>query len=271
MVVRTLAENIAGHYATFSEVEAVVIAGSRTGTQSDSASDIDLYVYMQKPLSLTQRAELLAGSPRAELGNNFWEPGDEWIDAETGLSLDVMFRAVRWIKDQLQRVLVHHAASVGYTTCFWYNVLHSELLFDRAGWFRELQASAKLPYPPALKTAIIAKNFPILQSTHSSYIHQVELAIARGDQVSVNHRITAMLASYFDVLFAVNEMPHPGEKRLVDFATTQCGKLPQGMANDVNALLASLPKMDSSIVRTSTRLIVGLEGLLRKEHAAPGQ
>ena len=67
---------------------------------------------------------------------------------------------VRWIEEQLERVLVHHQASVGYSTCFWYNVLHSQALFDRAGWFAELQRRPRQPYPEELQRAIIGQKLP---------------------------------------------------------------------------------------------------------------
>jgi hypothetical protein len=149
--------------------------------------------------------------------------------------------------------------------------LHSEALFDRTGWFRALQVRANAPYPPALKSAIIAKNLPILRSNMSSYIHQLELAIARKDPVSLNHRATALLASYFDIVFAVNEMPHPGEKRLVQYVEAHCRKRPQQMRLDVEDLLSSLPRMDASILKAATNLVVSLEALLRAENALPDQ
>jgi hypothetical protein len=268
---RGLAQATADRYAKFEEVEAVALSGSRSAQQDDVFSDIDLYVYTRAPLTLEQRAQLTAGSPRTEVGNNFWEPGDEWRDSATGISLDVMFRDQRWIEDQLDRVLVHHQASVGYSTCFWFNVLHSEPLFERSSWFRNLQARARTPYPEALKTAIIAKNLPILRSNMSSYVHQIELAIERKDRVSVHHRVTALLASYFDILFAVNELPHPGEKRLVQSVEAHCRKQPQRMRQEVEALLRSLPRMDNSIVTVATELIVSLENLLRAEDRSSAQ
>ena len=163
---------------------------------------------------------------RAEVGNDFWEPGDEWIDAQTGRHVDVMYRTPDWIEEQLERVLVRHEASVGYSTCFWHNVLHSTPLLDRSGWYRDLQAMAACPYPQPLRRAIIARNHPILRQTLSSYLTQIERAVRRGDSVSIQHRVTALLASYFDVLFAVNELPHPGEKRLLQLAATRCAKIP---------------------------------------------
>jgi len=55
-----------------------------------------------------------------------------------------------------------------------------------------------------------------LRTTQSSYRHQIELAIARNDPVSVNHRVAALLASTFDIVFAATRTLHPGEKRLLD-------------------------------------------------------
>jgi len=258
-----LAQRIAVRYGTMSEVEAVVLGGSRSSTLSDGHSDIDLYVYVSEMMSLDQREQAAVLAKRAEIGNNFWEPGDEWIDDETGISVDVMFRTTRWIEEQLDRVLRQHEASVGYSTCFWYNVRNSRSLFDRVGWFAKIQAIACQPYPEQLKRAIIAKNHPILRNTMSSYMHQLELARERHDPVSVNHRLGALLASYFDILFAINEQPHPGEKRLISFAELLCPKRPPQLAENVTRVL-----VDPTPAHLNA-LLDGLDAALRKENLLP--
>lgn len=265
---RELASRLADAYAAIPSVETVVLSGSRTSGLGDDSSDIDLYVYSRQALSLDERRRATAGAQRAEIGNAFWEPGDEWVDEATRISVDVMCRDCSWIEEQLDRVLKHHQASVGYSTCFWYNVLHSEILFDRAGWFAGLQERARAPYPEELRAAILAKNLPILRLNMSSYIHQIELAIARGDMVSLIHRTTAMLASYFDVLFALVRQPHPGEKRLVKFAEQLCEKRPENFAARIEELLASLPSMDQSVVETAKKLVRGLEKVCGQEATA---
>jgi predicted nucleotidyltransferase len=121
-----LAKQIAARFEAIPEVAAVALAGSQTSPFADQRSDIDLYVYASEPVALSSRAEVARDARQAEIGNSFWEPGDEWIDGETGISVDVMFRATPWIEDQLDRVLRRHEASVGYSTCFWYNVRNSQ-------------------------------------------------------------------------------------------------------------------------------------------------
>lgn len=135
---------------------AVALAGSRAASSNDTASDFDLYVYAASEVPVEFRRSL--AGPAAEIDNRFWEPGDEWVDADSGAHLDVMYRSATWIEDQLDRVLIRHQASIGYSTCFWYNVLHSEALYDPQGWYRKLQERARVPYPEELKRAIVAKN-----------------------------------------------------------------------------------------------------------------
>jgi predicted nucleotidyltransferase len=255
------ADRIASRFSAIPEVEAVVLAGSRLSQFADDHSDVDLYVYASGIVATSLRAEIARGARRSEIGNSFWEPGDEWIDVETGIGVDVMFRTPRWIEDQLDRVLERHEASVGYSTCFWYNVRNSQALFDRAGWFKALQERAGQPYPERLKRAIVARNHPILRNTMSSYLHQIELALARHDPISVNHRTAAMLASYFDIVFAVNGQPHPGEKRLLQFARTLCAKLPTEMEERVGTLLSALPS--GRVPELANTMLNGLDELLR--------
>ncbi|HEX6901845.1 MAG TPA: DUF4037 domain-containing protein [Thermoanaerobaculia bacterium] len=267
----SLPGRLAAAYAEIPEVEAVAVAGSRTTAASDAASDVDLYVYSREPVPLSRRREVVERSAggRAEIGNRFFEPGDEWIDAETGVHVDAMFRQTAWIEDQLARVLDRHEASVGYSTCFWHNVLTSQALFDRHGWFAALQEKARRPYPEELARAIVAKNHPLLRGNLSSYLHQIARAVERGDAVAVHHRVTALLASWFDILFAINRLPHPGEKRLLRFAEERCALRPAGMREDVDALLGAVYPPDARVVERAERVIDGLDQLLDHQPHVP--
>jgi len=262
-----LAAAIAAAFGRLPGVVAVALAGSQAGGTADERSDLDLYVYAPGPPSFADRARIAAAfAATAEIGNAFWEPGDEWTDERTGLHVDLIYRTPAWIEEQLDRVLVRHEASLGYSTSFWHNVLHARPLVDRDGWFSILQARATRPYPEPLKRAIVARNHPVLRRIASSYRHQLALAIGRADAIGVQHRTTALLASYFDILFAVNELPRPGEKRLLRHATTRCAKLPRGFAADVHALLAvaPAPPSDALLARVDA-LLDGLDDLLGHE------
>ncbi|OKH23959.1 hypothetical protein [Chroogloeocystis siderophila] len=80
-----------------------------------------------------------------------------------------MYRTPNWIEKQLESILVNHQASVGYSTCLWWNILKSHPVSDRDGWFKYLQHQALQPYPEELRRAIVAKNYPILRQHISLY------------------------------------------------------------------------------------------------------
>jgi hypothetical protein len=271
-----VARRVAAAYAVLPGVVAVALGGSRGGgtddARVDARSDVDLYVFAETPPSLADRAAVAAGGTDVEIDNRFWETEDGWTDVATGLALDVIFRSPSWTEGKLDRVLVRHEAGTRYSTCLWHNVRHAQPLADPSGWFGRLQASAARPYPEPLRRAIIAKNHPILRDARNAYRTQIAVALARGDGVSVNHRVAALLASYFDVVFALNHQTHPGEKRLVDLAENLCPLRPLQMRDAVAAVLAATASTSKSgdLLRRLDALVDGLDATLRTDAQPEG-
>ncbi len=265
-VAEEVARRAAAAYGALPGVTAVALGGSRASGAAGEGSDVDLDVYAEEEPPLAARAAVAAGSPRAELGNRAFEPGDEWIDGATGVHVDAMFRTPRWVEGELDRVLVRHEPRNGYTTAVWHGVRVSRALVDRDGWYASLQARAAAPYPEPLARAIVARNLPLLRRGLSSYLRQLEKAVARGDAVGVNHRIAAFLASAFDVLFAVNRETHPGEKRLVSLALARCPRRPAGFAALVAALVGAGP---AEVVARTDALAAAMEDLVAAEEPEP--
>lgn len=260
-----LGEQLAHEYSTIRTVEAVALGGSRTGPFGEPTSDYDIYVYSRSPIPIKFRKKVARKySDAPETNNQFWEPGDEWVDA-AGERADVMFRECGWIEEQLARVLDRHEASIGYTTAFCFNVKNSTTLFDRNQWFAAQRQKASAPYPGRLRRNIIAKNHPILRSTQSSYMYQIEKALHRRDVVSANHRVAALLASFFDILFALNRQLHPGEKRLLQWSAELCPIRPAGMEKLIPKLIASSGRLESRSLELINELLDGLDVHLRAE------
>lgn len=263
-----LAERIAALFAALSQVEAVALGGSLAGGCPDPTSDIDLYVYLREPIPLAERQRVVAqsgGASRASLDLPYWGPGDEWFHAPTGIEVDVVYFEAGWMKAQIDRLLRDHQAGLGYTTCFWHTLLNSRIYYDPNGWFSRLQAFARQDYPEPLRRNIIALNHSVLRGVIPAYAHQIEKAVRRDDRVSANHRVAALLASYFDVLFALNRLPHPGEKRLAAFARQRCALLPAGFAADLDAVLLASGEAGPQLTTAVTRLLDALDVLLEKE------
>ena len=264
---------VAASFAALPGVRAVALGGSEATGAADRASDLDLYVYSDEPVPLSARAavaERLA-EPGGEVGNELWEPGDEWTHAESGIEIDVMFRTTHWIEEQLERVLVRHEPSLGYSTCLWHNVRTSRALVDSNGWYPQLQERAACPYPERLRARIVERNHRVLRGMRSSYAVQLGRAARRHDRTNLVDRSAAFLASYFDVLFAVNRVPHPGEKRQVEHAERNCPLRPQELGALLDELASALGSAwDEESGRTRAAVDALVDGLDRILAAEPG-
>lgn len=265
-----LARQLADLFSRFPQVEAVGVSGSLASAAFiDPASDIDLYVFVTAPVPLEARVELvvaMGGATQADMDLDFWDAGDEWFHAPTGIEIDVMYWDTRWVEETLDRVIVYHQPSLGYSTAHWHTIRSTEVLFDRSGWLARLKQRSEQPYPEELRRVVIRRNHAILRGVIPAYLHQVKKAAGRGDLVSVNHRVAAFLASYFDLIFAVNGVLHPGEKRLLDQARRLCPSLPPRMEEEVSAVLYSAGEPGSAVVERLTELCEALDGwLIEKE------
>lgn len=225
-------------------VPAIALGGSRAMAREDASSDYDLYVFTDGEMPLAPRRELAERfDPAPEIGNSWFGAGDEWTDRESGQAIDLMYWDRRWFEGVIRDVIERHRPSLGYTTAFWYTLRHADPLFDRDGWLASMQGLAASPYPDQLRRNIVAWNHPLLRAARSSYSHQIELAIRRDDLVSVNHRVAALLASVFDIVFALNRALHPGEKRLLAHVA-HLDIVPEGFDQHVRALLRATADPD---------------------------
>ena len=262
-----LAKKVADKFASIPDVDAIALGGSQSTGVLDQHSDIDLYIYSQQVVPLAKRLQIVKdlGASRADMNLTFWDTGDEWFDLETGIEVDVMYWSPAWIEDQIDRVLVQYQASMGYTTCHWRTVKNSQILFDRDGWFAKQQAKCIQPYPAQLKQAVIEKNHPLLRTVIPSYYGQIKKALGRNDLISVNHRLAALFASFFDILFALNEVLNPGEKKILRFVKSECTLVPDDLDVQVTNILQLAGVGDMNLLTALESLLDNLDNLLKAE------
>ncbi len=229
---------IINEYKAFSQVRAIAFGGSGAAKTYDKMSDIDTYVFVEHDIPVSERENIVKKySTKYEVGGEYFGSGDEFFADKLGQQLDVMFWNTEWFENTIKNVWEKHYPSNGYTTCFLYTLKNFDIKYDPKGWLKNLQSKIDSPYPKELQDNIIKRNMMLMKDKpFASYYEQIEKAVKRNDENSVNHRVSAFMASYFDVLFAKNELLHPGEKRLVNFALKNCGILPGGFEENISKL-----------------------------------
>ena len=230
---------IINEFEQFEQVYAIAVGGSSRANTSDSKSDIDIYIFTDKEILVTEREKIIKKySSKYEAGGEYFGSGDEFFVDSMNKQLDVMYWDKNWIENIIDNVWIKCYPSNGYSTCFLFTIKNCEIMYDKSGWLAGLKNKLDTQYPQKLKHNIIKRNMMLLKDKpFASYYEQIEKALQRNDSNSVNHRIAAFLASYFDIIFALNELLHPGEKKLVKYATEHCKILPEDFTVNIDKLL----------------------------------
>ena len=225
---------------SLSQVEAIALGGSRATGRNDEKSDYDVYVYITSSIDENVRRNILEKYCRyMEIGNSFWELEDD-VTLNDGIDMDIIYRNMQDFEDMVSSVVIDCVPSNGYTTCMWHNLITAKIVMDKNGKLSALQEKYRIPYPKKLKEKIISNNLKLLSGMLPSFDMQIKKAENRGDLVSVNHRVAEFLASYFDIIFALNEMTHPGEKRMQSICSEECKILPNRFDENLNRLFAGM-------------------------------
>ena len=258
---------IANEFKRLGEVVAITLAGSCASGRKDNYSDIDINIITEKDIPIEKRESIIKKfSDLMEINNTFWGVSDEFVLRNSSRQIDIAYFNFNWLENQLKSVLEKYNVSIGYSTCFWHNVINSLIVFDKNSEFKELKEKYTIDYPAELKRNIVSRNYPILKKNFSAYYNQIEKAINRNDIVNLNNRIAAFLDSYFDIIFAINEIPHPGEKRLLSIVNIMCKKLPNNALEDIEKLIKDISKCDNVILEDINEIIMQLDIILKSEN-----
>ena len=227
-------------FSLFEEVDAIALGGSRAGENYDEKSDYDVYLYVNSPINEEKRKNILQKfCSYMEIGNSFWEYEDNCV-LNNGIEIDILYRDMKDFMKGIERVVAEYHPSNSYTTCMWHNLITCKILYDKNGTLEKYKNKYTINYPKQLKENIIKRQLELIDSSMPAYPNQIKKAISRKDFVSINHRITEFLASYFDLLFAINEITHPGEKRLIQLCKKQCKILPENFEENLNSLFSHM-------------------------------
>lgn len=222
------------------QVSALALGGSRASEKNDEKSDYDIYVYLSSNIPDSVKADILSQYCSVmEISNHYWELEDN-CTLKNGIDIDIIYRRIDDFEKDIADVVTNCNPRNGYTTCMWHNLLGCKIIYDQEGKLAALQNKFNVPYPDELQKNIITLNRKLLGGVLPSYDMQIKKAVMRHDIVSINHRVSEFIASYFDTIFALNKLTHPGEKRLITLAKEKCELLPAEFESNLTSLFKTM-------------------------------
>jgi hypothetical protein len=196
-----------------------------------------------------------------EIGNTYWETEDNCI-LLNGIFIDIIYRNFTNFTQTIADVVEKNVCFNGYTTCLWHNLSTCKIAYDRDKNLEQIINRFSVPYPEKLKKNIIERNMNLLANSIVSYDRQIEKSANRLDMVNVNNRISAFLDSYFDIIFALNEVKNTGEKHIVEICLEQCKILPKNFEENIKTLFYCMGNDVHTVNEVIKKMICELKNIL---------
>lgn len=248
------------------EVQAIALGGSRAGTAFDEKSDYDVYLYCTGNVEENVRKNILEKYCKyIEIGNHFWEYEDN-CTLNNGIDIDILYRNLEDFCNDVASVVEDCNSRNGYTTCMWHNLKTCKIIYDENGNLEKAKERFNVEYPQKLRQSIIERNMKLLSGSMPAYDMQIKKAVNRNDYVSINHRVSAFLESYFDIIFAMNKLTHPGEKRLVQLCKRDCKILPDNFESNLDALFRDMFTNTANIEKALQNIVTEISKCLERNN-----
>lgn len=240
-------QDIFNEFAKFSQVRAMAVGGSRAVKRNDEFSDYDVYVYVTETIPARDRLIVLEPYCRSMVMDNHYREHEDVCIMDDGTELNIVYRELDSFLEGIARVAEQYEPLDGCTTSMWNSLLTGRIAYDKGGFLSAAKEKYTMPYPQQLKDNIISHHMNLVKYGIPSFMAQLEKAMKRKDMVNINQCAQRFLNSYFDIIFALNEKLHPGEKRLVQVCLEECKILPVNFELNIRLFLNSMFKDPAAI------------------------
>jgi predicted nucleotidyltransferase len=242
-------------------VAALGLGGSTASGLADEDSDLDVYVYYRQPLApAAERAARL--HPLADAGTlevDLPTFGLEDHLRVQGMLIELVYLDLDRLSADAQQAYGQGLSSEGYTTALLYILAHSPVLHDATGEATGLRAQLQAGYPEPTRARLLREYPELLRY----YLELLRVSQRRADLLYVQHLRYGLQMIFFNLLFALNRLYHPGGKRLLSHAQ-RCAIQPAGLAERWNDT-ARLSADDSALADRLEALVDDLYRLIEAD------
>lgn len=256
-----MVQDIFNEFAKIVQVRSISVGGSRAIKRNDEFSDYDVYVYATETISIGQRRDILENFCSSIALDNHYREHEDVCILEDGTQLNIVYRELTEFLEGIDRV-VHQCEPLDRcTTSMWHSLLTGRIAYDKGGLLGEAKEKYAIPYPQKLKDNVISHHMNLIKYGIPSFMAQMEKAMKRKDMININQCAKRFLDSYFDIVLALNEKLHPGEKRLMQICTEECSILPANFELNIRLLLNSMFK-DAAAFAVVDLMVTELEKVI---------
>jgi len=225
---------------------AIAMGGSYAKGTADAGSDVDLYLFSNAVLPNRQREQITSAFSCEAEEITCWGAAASPINAGT----DFRFRGRRvecWLRDSpyveqaiaecrdgvVRREFVTWTPNGFYNHCCLSDVNVMVALEDPTGMVARWKSQVAT-YPERLRAAILSRHLASAQFWPDNFHYRS--AIERGDVVYVTSIVHQIVHDLIQVLFAVNGVYFPGDKRLEE-ALAHLAARPSNLSEKLSTLL----------------------------------